>query len=74
MLHPGRVTSRNDGQRHYISALRLAELYGVNLRDCVVCDALSDPSWRAYREQAGDIHLHPRADGDYRLELAETTA
>lgn len=66
VLHPGRVTSKNDGQRHYITALSLADLYGVNLRDCTV--VLSGEEDRpGYREQPGDIHLRPRIDGDYRL-------
>lgn len=35
VLCPGPVTSRNDGQRHYVGAEALRRLYGVAARDCV---------------------------------------
>ena len=36
ILHPGMITSETDGDEHYINALQLSELYGVNIRDCYV--------------------------------------
>jgi len=36
LLIPGYVESRSDGDRHYIAAEELANLYGVSLKDCVV--------------------------------------
>jgi hypothetical protein len=63
LVIPGYVTSQYDGDRHWVSALRLMHLYGVDPRLCVV----------QYREFPGRIHdtslicLEPRHDGDYRL-------
>lgn len=61
VLHPGYVTSKHDGQRHFVGGPSLASLYGVDIRDCVYGDVSN------YNEQAGDVHLMPRYDGDYRL-------
>ena len=61
VLHPGRVTSAADGQEHFVGGPRLAALYGVDIRDVVFGD---EPG---YRERPGDVHLHPRWDGDYSL-------
>jgi len=66
-VHPGHVVSRTDGDLHFIPAGRLAELYGVRLRDCIVVDK-HDPQnhQHGYKNRDGDIHLYPRRDGDYR--------
>ena len=61
VLHPGYITSRSDGDRHFIGGPRLAQLYGVSVRDCVFGD-MPD-----YREQPTDVHLRPRFDGKYKL-------
>ena len=65
VLHPGCVTSRHDGQRHYVSARRLAALYGVDMRVCVTAGsfigATPNSLWDAM------THLHPRSDGNYTL-------
>lgn len=61
VLHPGYVYSANDGDRHFIGALRLAGLYGVDIRDCVLGDVPQ------YREQKGDIHLRPNRSANYSL-------
>ena len=64
MLHPGPMTSKTDGDRHFIGAGQLAQLYGVSLKNCVVCDNTSkgspvdDPRY---------IHLYPRYNGDYEI-------
>ena len=58
LLCPGPVYSIRDGQRHVISASRLAVLYGVDMRECT-----TDP-----RGHSPDlIRLAPRADGRYTL-------
>ena len=59
VLHPGEVISRNDAQIHHISAIRLADLYGVDPRECIV----AGPGIR----MDDAIHLYPRSDGNYRL-------
>lgn len=60
VLHPGWVTSRNDGDRHYITAIRLAELYGVH----PACCRVSSPD---AKDKEGEVHLYPRYDGNYSL-------
>ncbi len=64
VLHPGYVTSATDGQEHFIGGPRLAALYGVNIRDSETVVFGDEPG---YREQPGDVHLHPRYDGHYSL-------
>lgn len=59
VLHPGYVTSKNDGQEHFIGGPRLARLYGVDIRECVFGDVPE------YQEQDGDVHLHPDYHGNY---------
>ena len=63
VLHPGRVTSKNDGDVHFISADNIAKLY-----------RLPHGSWRAaaYHSdlerclvRGDDINLFPRFDGEY---------
>ena len=74
LLCPGWVTSRTDGDRHYVGASQLAMLYGVSMAECMV---LPDPSSfeNAMRRSLlldrmvhGElIPLSPRKDGDYKL-------
>lgn len=66
VLHPGWVTSKTDGDRHYISASHLAHLYGLRLADCIVMHD-DEPGVRGYQQQSGDVHLYPRYDGNYSL-------
>lgn len=71
---PGEVTSRTDGQRHYIGAMRLMKLYGVNPQECEIYEPA--PWWpRSYYKQAnwqykGAILLEPRFDGNYTIDKA----
>ena len=62
----GHVTSRNDGQRHYVPASRVADLYGVSRQDCYLVndngefgDMLNLPK--------GLTYLHPDPTGRYKL-------
>lgn len=69
-IYPGPVTSRADGQRHHVSADRLARLYGVDLRECLVVTTLdlSHPAMRAHCAAAEKlVALRPRYSGDYSL-------
>ena len=63
-LHPGYVTSKHDGDRHYIGAEQLASLYGVDMKDCIVSH--SDKFGGFYHDTLY-VHLHPRYDGNYSL-------
>jgi len=62
-LHPGNVVSEGDLQLHYVDALKLVSLYGVNATQCFVwadtMAATMDPD-RYY-------HLYPNYLGDYSL-------
>ena len=68
---PGKVTSKNDGQKHYIGPVQLMRLYGVDSRECEIYEPA--PWWpqsyyqEAERRQKGMIRLYPRYDGDYSL-------
>ena len=43
-LYPGYVVSANDSDRHYIPAHKLAQLFGVDLNECVVIP-IRDQGW-----------------------------
>ena len=68
---PGKVTSKNDGQEHYIGPMQLMRLYGVDSRECEIYEPA--PWWpqsyyqEAEKRQQGTIRLYPRYDGDYSL-------
>ena len=59
VLMPGKVTSKWDGQEHYISYYQLAQLYGLSIKVC--CDG----SAQDHRPKPTDIVLTPRGNGDY---------
>lgn len=62
LLCPGYVISQTDGDLHYISAPKLARLYGVNLNECV-----SDSDRLQSRNNQHLTKLFPRFGGDYSL-------
>ena len=68
VLCPGYVHSKNDGDRHYITATRLVELYRVPLNDCVVKPNMDDPRNKHWSAPQGAIELHPKFDGNYTLQ------
>ena len=59
VLLPGGVTSRNDGQRHYIGPHRLRQLY------CIPADAECVMPTDGFQPKPGDIECRPRFDGAY---------
>ncbi len=63
MLHPGFVRSMTDGDWHFVSAGALAELYGVNLSDCIIHNERS----MYYNSIQNVIHLKPSRTGEYKL-------
>ena len=67
-LHPGWVTSKTDGERHYISTEQLRYLYGLPRRDCIVWDRYMSDSIKGLNHD-DYIHLHPRYHGNYSLEI-----
>lgn len=36
VICPGTVISKTDGQRHYVGAMQLMRLYGVDQRECEI--------------------------------------
>lgn len=60
VLHPGWVTSKNDRDRHFITARMLIGLYGVAPSRCRVASQRQQP-------EPGCVHLYPRYDGNYSL-------
>lgn len=63
-VYSGHVISRSDGERHYIPAHRVAELYNVNPKECMF---LRQVDGRPRGMVQGLISLRPRNDGDYDL-------
>lgn len=63
-VHPGNVSSRNDGDRHYIGFDELIRLYGVSYKDCVLWD-IGRPETFFQRRWEDYVHLFPREDGNY---------
>jgi hypothetical protein len=74
-LHPGPVTSKRDGDRHFIDARKLAWLYRVNPSECVVVPWEAGPG-REHEllleriERMGLVHLYPSYRGDYTIPKA----
>ena len=68
VLCPGWVTSRRDGDRHFVSAKALAGLYGVPMEHCVVWDAAKPPAaGSTWRPAPADVLLYPSFEGEYTL-------
>jgi hypothetical protein len=59
LVIPDYVKSKNDGQKHYITAKELIRLYGVNPKECVIYD----PSKRQHTSNL--IPLGPLFSGKY---------
>lgn len=72
VLHPGYVRSAIDGDIHHISDVKLIQLYRVNPRECIQDSIYKEGEWmRGYtiEELQKLIHLYPRQDGDYRVDM-----
>lgn len=68
VLHAGYVYSKNDGDRHWVSAIRLMGLYRLKGRDCVRIESERDEREKLRGVNPDElIHLYPRPDGDYSL-------
>ena len=65
-VYPGEVTSRVDGQLHYISASQLIKLYHVNPDQCVIVYP-DRPDTIQGIDMSKVIALYPRYHGNYTL-------
>ncbi len=64
----GHVTSKNDGDRHYISARKLCDLYGVNPDECYLVGDFGETEHSIRMRQLPPLPvLTPKYDGDYSL-------
>ena len=66
LIVPGWVTSKNDGDKHFISAERLIDLYGINPQDCRIFND-DGKSHRGFIRKADEIILEPDFTGEYKL-------
>lgn len=68
LLFPGYVRSKVDGDEHFIGAVQLAQLHGVDLRECVVVPWGQEESVLAGRDCSKLKVLRPSYHGTYRDE------
>lgn len=62
VVHPGQVTSKTDGQTHYVGFRQLIELYGVARSECVNAETSYEAQW-----PRDAIHLWPDYRGNYEV-------
>ena len=62
-IHKGYVTSKNDGDRHYIGFLQLCKCYHLDPKYCIDWN----DGGHLNRFEIDYIHLFPRLNGDYKL-------
>lgn len=67
-LYPGYVLSESDGEIHFISAMQLTELYGIDIKKCIVID-YNKPETYAGINLSEYILLGSRRGGNYELPL-----
>jgi hypothetical protein len=65
-LHPGYIHSRTGGMWHFISASQLAQLYGLNPRDCIIWDE-ERPETYSGRNYEDYKHFYPSYKGSYQV-------
>lgn len=65
LVVPGYVSSINDGDLHYISAARLAQLYGLKPGEWARYNPLQD-------KHSELLRLRPRRNGNYELPSEST--
>lgn len=56
------IRSRSDGDKHYINALRLPELFNVPRDECIIINRAGDSQGLKLK---GLIMLEPQESGDY---------
>ena len=70
MLHPGEIISENDGEKHFIHAAKLIQLYDLRRGEYIVFNALQAESidWNAF------CHLYPQTHFERYTELSARIA
>ena len=70
VLVPGYVTSKSDGDRHYINAKQLQHLYGVDPTNCI--EAPTGLAAKHWEPPVDAVYLRPRYDGNYSIPAPNT--
>jgi general stress protein YciG len=67
LVIPGTITSKSDGDRHFIGARELMRLYRVKQEECVVMSEEDVVRYNPYSSKypMNLVRLEPRYDGDY---------
>lgn len=65
VLHGAHIHSKNDSDRHYISAAKLVELYKLDREECILIDL--EDNQNKFRGLEDKIHLYPDYNGDYTI-------
>lgn len=63
------IVSASDGDKHYVSAFRLPELFNVPRNECISINRAGDSHGRKLK---GLIMLEPQYNGDYDVTKAPT--
>lgn len=71
VVHGGTVVSNFDRQKHYITPMDVARLYNLPIDLRVTFYPSGMHEFLGYRDQPTDIHLHPRNNGKYDLEVLQ---
>ena len=66
IIHPGFISSKSDGDVHYVGYKQLVTLYKVDPRDCELYNPVK--FYPADYMNEDITHLYPRWDGNYSLE------
>ena len=62
----GHIISQNDGDRHFVTARQVAELYGLNIRQQNV-KLITQRAQEADANLENVVKLYPKSNGDYTL-------
>ena len=72
VVHGGHISSRSDGDVHFINPRELAKLYHLPPSECTFISARKDDKnlkliWMVQSPEIkdGQIHVYPRDDGNY---------
>jgi hypothetical protein len=77
IVEPGEVISDRDGQRHWVSANELIQLYAVDRSECIIEDNMRFTNEALGNERVygeGMVRLRPQNSGYYRLLCAHCAA
>lgn len=65
ICYGGYVRSQSDGQTHYVTAKRVAQLYKLPYQKCLMIDERTTVRFARRGGLSAALKLYPRNDGDY---------